>query len=364
MESKYSVIINETPDKEQFPLYYEASRKEYIIEPGERLFIPAGWFHQVFSEGDDVNCAVNFWYEAVGNYNDVSFPTKQSHDIKIDLIEFFKDETQPLLVTKSKKKIFPPINLRHRFEDIVSQELISFKDFYNSKNPRLYLLQHLEMDKLKKYAFPHISNVVMSNIWVNFGNGTHSLIHFDRLDNWLCQISGRKRVVLYPRSEADKLYLMNPYPPEFINNLMDDLKIDPHIKFLYGNLEEFFCNYLISKLGDNKRLVIPAESYLSEKYSSLEKDYFVLLKRKGCVVHDYSLPTEFVIERPCDVKPVVRDFIDSPASIIWALTPGTFKIKESVIDLNKGGVVLFPSSITHPRKVISENMIILYPVYS
>jgi hypothetical protein len=366
MESKYSVITSEIPDKEQFPLYYKASKIEYTLEPGERLFIPAGWFHQVFSEGEDVNFAINFWYDTsnVYKFNDVTLPNKQTHDIKIDLLDLFKDKTEELLVTKSKKRYFPPINLKYRFDDIVSQELISFKDFYESKNPRFYLLQHLEMDKLKKYAFPHVANVSMCNVWVNFGRGAYSLIHFDRLDNWLCQISGRKRVVLYPRSEADKLYIMNPYPNDFAHSLMADLDIDPHIKFLHGNLEEFFCNYLVSKLGDNNILVIPAETYLTEKYFSLEQQYFVLLKKKGCVIQDYSLPKEFVIERACDVKPVVRDFIDSHCSIIWALTLADIKIKNSYIHLNKGDVVMFPSSITHPRRVVSDNTIILYPVYS
>lgn len=366
MESKYSIITSETPDKEQFPLYYTASRREYILEPGERLFIPAGWFHQVFSEGEEVNFAVNFWYDTRKFYkfNDVSLPHKQPHDLKLDLLDLFKDSTEELLVTKSKKKFFPPINLNYRFRDIISQELISFKDFYESKNHRFYLLQHLEMEKLKKYAFPHIVDVAMCNVWVNFGRGSYSLIHFDLMDNWLCQMSGRKRVVLYPRSEASKLYLMNPYPLEFSESLMDEIEIDPHIKFLHGNLDAFFCNYLVSKLGDNQRLVIPSEIYLSEKYSSLEQQYFIELKRLGCVIQDYTLPKEFVIERVHDVRPVVRDFVDSHSSIVWTLTPGEIKIKESYIHLNKGGVVMFPSSITHPRRVVSTNTIILYPVYS
>ena len=65
-ETKYSCIEEEFPDKNKFPLYYEASKIEITIEAGEMLFIPAGWFHFVFSEDVDketgLNFAINYWY--------------------------------------------------------------------------------------------------------------------------------------------------------------------------------------------------------------------------------------------------------------------------------------------------------------
>ena len=61
------MIEDEFPDKEKFPLYYKAHKQEFIIEPGQMLFIPPGWFHFVFSEDPDpetgLNFAVNYWYE-------------------------------------------------------------------------------------------------------------------------------------------------------------------------------------------------------------------------------------------------------------------------------------------------------------
>ena len=54
-ERRFSRIEEEFPDKNQFPLYYKANKTEITIGPGDGLFIPSGWFHFVFSEGDGLN---------------------------------------------------------------------------------------------------------------------------------------------------------------------------------------------------------------------------------------------------------------------------------------------------------------------
>ncbi|CAK0893360.1 unnamed protein product [Prorocentrum cordatum] len=47
---------------ERFPLLREAlpDRLEAELQPGELLFLPAGWFHQVHSFGEHMS--VNFWW--------------------------------------------------------------------------------------------------------------------------------------------------------------------------------------------------------------------------------------------------------------------------------------------------------------
>lgn len=49
------------PDYEKFPNFSKASVYEFIIEPGELLYIPAFWFHAIESL-DQINVSVNFWY--------------------------------------------------------------------------------------------------------------------------------------------------------------------------------------------------------------------------------------------------------------------------------------------------------------
>lgn len=55
------VNINQ-PDLEQFPKFCEARPLEVITEPGEMLFLPAGWWHSPVGIG--LNIAVNFWWRS------------------------------------------------------------------------------------------------------------------------------------------------------------------------------------------------------------------------------------------------------------------------------------------------------------
>lgn len=52
---------------EKWPLFQSAKRLTVDLEPGEMLYLPAGWFHEVTSFGDsskssDVHVAVNYWF--------------------------------------------------------------------------------------------------------------------------------------------------------------------------------------------------------------------------------------------------------------------------------------------------------------
>ncbi len=48
------------PNIEKFPKFLKAKYIECILEPGEMLFIPTFWWHQVYSL-EQLNIAVNFW---------------------------------------------------------------------------------------------------------------------------------------------------------------------------------------------------------------------------------------------------------------------------------------------------------------
>jgi lysine-specific demethylase 8 len=48
-------------DIDKFPKFEKAKCIECILEPGEMIFIPAFWWHQVYSL-DQLNIAVNFWW--------------------------------------------------------------------------------------------------------------------------------------------------------------------------------------------------------------------------------------------------------------------------------------------------------------
>ncbi len=60
----YSQVYPHRPDLQAFPRYANALPwgSELVLNPGEILFLPAGWWHEVTSMGDDLVCSVNrFW---------------------------------------------------------------------------------------------------------------------------------------------------------------------------------------------------------------------------------------------------------------------------------------------------------------
>lgn len=59
-----SQINIEKPDLDKFPNFQKAKYFECIVKPGEILFIPAFWWHQVYSlvnSNQELNISVIFW---------------------------------------------------------------------------------------------------------------------------------------------------------------------------------------------------------------------------------------------------------------------------------------------------------------
>ena len=54
----YSEVDCEHPDLENYPLFRETSRMQVVLEPGQMLFIPVGWWHHVRSL--DISISVSF----------------------------------------------------------------------------------------------------------------------------------------------------------------------------------------------------------------------------------------------------------------------------------------------------------------
>lgn len=59
----FSQLYPEQPDFESFPKFQQAlaEKQEVILQPGEALFIPTGWWHEITAL-DDMVCSINrFW---------------------------------------------------------------------------------------------------------------------------------------------------------------------------------------------------------------------------------------------------------------------------------------------------------------
>jgi hypothetical protein len=64
LRSWFSQVYPDRPNFEAFPKLQEALQHkcEVILRPGEMLYIPMGWWHEVESLGDEMVCSVNrFW---------------------------------------------------------------------------------------------------------------------------------------------------------------------------------------------------------------------------------------------------------------------------------------------------------------
>ena len=60
----YSQVYPDMPDFESFPRFRKAlpHRIDLLLQPGEILFIPAGWWHEATSVGEGLVCSVNRWW--------------------------------------------------------------------------------------------------------------------------------------------------------------------------------------------------------------------------------------------------------------------------------------------------------------
>ncbi|WP_353931421.1 cupin-like domain-containing protein [Okeanomitos corallinicola TIOX110] len=78
-----SYLNIDKPDFDKFPKFKEAQVIECVLEPGEMLFMPPFWWHQVYSL-EQVNIAVNFWWKA--NLKDYFTPQARNFIFKKPLI--------------------------------------------------------------------------------------------------------------------------------------------------------------------------------------------------------------------------------------------------------------------------------------
>lgn len=58
------------PDFEKFPYFKHAKALEVTLKPGEVLYLPSLWFHQVYQSDETI--AVNFWYDM--RFDDPKYP--------------------------------------------------------------------------------------------------------------------------------------------------------------------------------------------------------------------------------------------------------------------------------------------------
>jgi Cupin-like domain len=359
-ERKYSLITEEFPDKQKFPLYYTAQRKEFVIGEGQMLFIPAGWWHFAFSEEPNhisgINFAINYWYEEPNNFQEdqptILPPRIEQHGLpNLDPSDILQD--YDLTLHRSKRKYFPPDILKHRFQDLTLEHM-TYKEFLITKNPQYYILQN-KCSALNKYAPQFERPLFQSSIWINFGH-VYSLPHYDMKDNWLCQMKGKKRVILFAPEERDKLYPINPYPVSLLRSLEEKMVGDSFIRRNSFSIELKLCEHFLRLLPE-KTVDHEALTESHQKEAKALENYF---RSQSCASPNFPNPKTFNL---IDVRKSFyeKTQFDIPCIFIWFVTNARLNIRNFTFDVLPGQLFIFPSNYIYPWKV--ENGVFILPKF-
>jgi hypothetical protein len=244
-ERRYSLVPDPYINTGIYEDYGKCKKTIVVIEPGEMLFIPAGWFHYVISEEDkktNINMAISY-FTVHDNCIDCDLDKdqifKDLEEISINDLEFskYKKSSQPFVirdyfkynkrfslldmtkdkikkmypkevtVTKSKSSFFASNYIKKHFPDCCEEQEMLFDDFLSSNNKSYYLIQ--ESLKIKEIPF-FLEKERHSSFssWINFGD-CYTTLHYDCNNNILMQIFGKKKVILIPPSEYKSLHLIN-----------------------------------------------------------------------------------------------------------------------------------------------------------
>jgi len=351
-ERKYSRIETEYPDRNEFPLYYTARKTVVEIEEGDMLFIPAGMFHFVVSErGDDangLNFAINFWYENTTN--------PREHMVgKHNITDFsFIDMNKRTEFYKSKNKLFPPVQLLHRYPGLIEFDVMSFSEFLVTKNPHYYMLQNMnnDFDKLLKYSPDKTSKVEIISTWCNFGNGATSLMHYDEHDNWLCQIHGKKRVVLFPHEDRHLLYMWNPVDLRITKQLSSNY----FTNFVMDLKNSIPQDLIVSISNENKQY------FKNENMSLLLTDTVLAYEKKlqmmSCYPPSSILPWKFQLIKTNNIEypKIGKHIINFPYIIFWVTSgKGYIRINETYsFNLEPRQLFMFPCSFLFNWRLVGD----------
>lgn len=333
-ERRFSKIVDEFPDKNLYPLYYTAHKSEITIGPGEGIFIPAGWFHFVFSSGD-MNKALNFWHVAKQfeeGLRTKDTPIKFRHDIK----ELELDENTEVEVSQSTTNIVGTRSIKSRCKDTLVQEVTKpLKQFYEEKDPHSYVVQSRQFPHLDKYRIDKESEFKGSTVWLNFGN-IRTLLHYDLDDNYLCQVEGTKRILLFPPEDRDLLYLWNSYSLEVINALeimfYNSDEIHTFLKFISNE----DCTRFIEQGLTQEDNQIMVEKYYDKLHGYHEK------MGTDVPVH-IGVPT-FRVVKSSEISKV--NVFPQFAHLIVFLEPTLFRHKCAKLHPGPGAMAIFPNTFS------------------
>jgi hypothetical protein len=359
-DARYSRVPSLDPDPKEFPLYYKARKYEYLLNPGERLFIPTGWFHFVDSKELDattgMNIAVNFWFNP-GTREAV--PKVKWHRLTPEDVfrELRKGEIKCL---RSYNGIFPSTTVQHHFPDMkIKFENMSFDDFLELNNPQYYIAQNkLENSDLK--IEENFDDSMSTNVWFNRGP-CKTLMHYDGQDNWICQVIGKKRVILFAPSEHPNLYTYNPYP----SHLLDQLRARVYNNSVFLNVDNQIprdlVNRILSSLEDTvEKKTIINDQELQDVFKRVYMLYENHLQKSGCMIHPAVVPPSVnfqIFRTSCNSIPLRTS--EFSYNFIFCLRNGNVSIGRYNLSVKQGDILACPATFEYPVTLSGSGVYIL-----
>ena len=257
-ERRYSQVMEEFPCKIRFPLFYQARKQVFTINPGQKLYIPFGWFHLVYSEGDEFNFAMNYFIPN-GSSEDEGAPSSEEPRVEpselgdLDPLTIFK-KNEKICILHTKSGVFPTDHLRERFKNDYEIKDKTIQEFMDDKDRGDYIMQW-------------DTSIKGGTAWLNWGNvRTH--LHYDTASNWLHQIKGQKRVILFPPDDRDLLYMWNSYPIKFIYQLAHDY----NVTLRRNEVRDDDIRDIIQRMGVKPNLSLPKNRLASRNIEEIRLD--------------------------------------------------------------------------------------------
>ena len=214
-------------DLERFPDLANARPYRCVIQAGESLFIPRGWWHWVKTL--EKCAAVNYWIESTAA--SVARP---------ELLRLWNGDSGVVAnVTRLLRGFSKEVWVWNSREN--TETLRPFQDFYQSRaDDRCVItldgyakdLPDAKNQDLRRAVGevlpvpPELRDVARSrvnlNVWLTAGKHDTGL-HYDDADGWLCVLEGSKEVLLFGPEDSSFLYPL-PVGPDWANSSADRIK--------------------------------------------------------------------------------------------------------------------------------------------
>jgi hypothetical protein len=242
------VDIRLTPtldDYKAYPLLKKATPIQYVINEGEALVIPAGWWHSVLSHSDTYFC--NFWSQKIlGNH-----PKVIKHNVEFNQ-SFIDDNTSVTIWNSSERESTYSVKTFSKFltDKNKNEYFWTISDDENTRTIKSHLVS-----KIKK---PDLFNDIVTEC--NFGvcSKYHcTKLHFDDEDGLLCVTKGKKVITLFSPEDTQFLY------PEIKE------------KHTWKNSKNIWCIYDSWEFG-NKEEILKGKNSGSLLYETCKDNELVL----------------------------------------------------------------------------------------